>query len=42
MIEDAGRQLGFFESLEDRRAIGAEELTRRRPSNSPEEPAKSS
>ena len=30
MLEDASRQLGFFESLKDKSAISAEELTRRR------------
>src|SRR6266542_5383456 len=29
MLEDASRQLGFFESLKDKSAISAEELTRR-------------
>src|SRR6266542_2208548 len=30
LLEDAGRQLSFFESLKDKSAISAEELTRRR------------
>ena len=30
MLEDARRQLGFYESLKDKNAISAEELTRRR------------
>jgi len=30
MLDDASRQLGFFESLKDKNAISAEDLTRRR------------
>ena len=30
MLDDASRQLGFFESLKDKNAISAQELTRRR------------
>src|SRR6266496_4469494 len=30
MLEDASRQLSFFESLKDKSAVSAEELTRRR------------